>query len=54
MSKLSDLLNKLCPNGVCYEKLGNLVEIVRGRRVTKDQIKGCTKYPVFQNSLSHY
>ncbi len=37
MSKLDGLINKLCPNGVEFKKLGDIVEILDNQRkpVTK-------------------
>ena len=51
MSKLSELINKLCPKGVEYKKLGEIAEICRGIRVVKKDLIDVGKYAVYQNSL---
>lgn len=51
MSKISDLIAKLCPNGVEYKKLGEVAEICRGVRVVRKELSETGKYEVFQNSL---
>ena len=52
MSKLKELIQELCPNGVEYKKLGDVVTIKRGIRVVKSQLSENGKYPVYQNSLT--
>ena len=53
MSKLNDLITKLCPDGVPYKKLEKVAEIKRGRRVVKKELSqdNNSGYPVYQNSL---
>ena len=38
MSKLEELIQELCPNGVEYKKLGEIVEYQRGKTITKKNI----------------
>lgn len=51
MSKLQELINKLCPNGVEFKPLGEVCEIKRGVRVVKQELEEFGDIPVFQNSL---
>lgn len=53
MSKLNDLITKLCPDGVPYKKLEEVAKIKRGRRVVKKELSQDSNsgYPVYQNSL---
>ena len=51
MTKLEQLIEELCPNGVEYRKLSEVTTIERGRRVVKEQLSHDSGYPVFQNSL---
>lgn len=51
MSKLNDLINKLCPNGVEFVKLGETCEVLRGKRLTKKQLSETEKYPVFHGGI---
>lgn len=52
MTKLEQLIEELCPNGVEYRKLSEVTTIERGRRVVKEQLSHDSGYPVFQNSLT--
>ena len=38
MSKLEELIQELCPNGVEYKKLGEIVEYQRGKTITKKNV----------------
>ena len=51
MSKLKELIDKYCPNGVEYRKLGEVCKISRGIRVTRDVLFAEGLYPVYQNAL---
>ena len=46
MSKLQELINKLCPNGVEFKKLKELAEIGTGSSDKKDANTN-GKYPFF-------
>lgn len=52
MSRLEELIQQLCPDGVEYELLENVSEIKRGIRVVKSQLMQSGKCPVYQNSLT--
>ena len=39
MSKLDELIKELCPNGVEYKELGEIVKSQRGKTITKELIK---------------
>lgn len=52
MSKLQELIQTLCPEGVPFKPLGELCEMNRGKRVVKNDLEATGKYPVFQNSLT--
>ena len=52
MESLEQMINRLCPQGVKYEKLGDICEIRRGVRVVKKQLSDSDGYPVYQNSLT--
>ena len=51
MSKLSEMIATLCPNGVEYKKLGEVVRILRGKRLTKDMLSNENPYPVYHGGL---
>jgi type I restriction enzyme S subunit len=51
MSKLQDLINELCPNGVEFKKLGEVAAIERGSRVVRNDLLEEGTIPVYQNSL---
>ena len=44
MSKLNELINRLCPYGVRFEPLFKIASIERGVRVTKQQLSDDGKY----------
>ena len=52
MSRLDELVQELCPDGVKYKKLVDAVSIERGKRVVRSQLSTSGKYPVYQNSLT--
>ncbi|OUQ37821.1 restriction endonuclease subunit S [Faecalibacterium sp. An121] len=52
MSRLEQLIQQLCPDGVEYKKLNEVVEIRRGVRVVRSQLSSIGEYPVYQNSLT--
>ena len=54
MSKLQELIQKLCPDGVEYKRLGDVCEIKRGVRVTRSSLVDGGAFSVFQNSLTHW
>ena len=51
MSRLEELIQQHCPDGVEYKKLGNVCELARGTRVVKKDLDADGSYPVYQNSL---
>ncbi len=52
MSRLDELIEELCPDGVEYKSLCELANIQRGVRVVRKQLSTEGKYPVYQNSLT--
>ena len=51
MSKLEELIQRYCPDGVEYARLGDVVRVCRGTRVVKSQLTD-VGYPVYQNCLT--
>ena len=51
MSRLSKLIAERCPNGVEYKKLGEVAEILRGKRLTKSDLSDDNPFPVFHGGL---
>ena len=51
MSNLEELIERLCPDGVEYKYLADVVTIKRGVRLIKKELKDNAKYPVYQNRL---
>ena len=51
MSKLEQLLQDLCPDGVKFFKLGDITSILRGKRLTKSQLVEKGDYPVYHGGL---
>lgn len=51
MSKLEELIEQYCPDGVEYVRLGDTAQVCRGTRVVKSQLTE-VGYPVYQNCLT--
>lgn len=52
MESIEQMIKRLCPKGVKYEKLRDICKIRRGVRVVKKQLSDRDGYPVYQNSLT--
>ena len=52
MSRLDELIQQYCPDGVEYKNLGVAVSIERGKRLVRGQLSNDCGYPVFQNSMT--
>ena len=52
MSRLDELLQQYCPNGVEYKPLSSVITVDRGKRVVREQLPPEGKYVVYQNSLA--
>ncbi|MCQ2947250.1 restriction endonuclease subunit S [Helicobacter pylori] len=51
MNQIELLLHTLAPKGVGFRKLGEVCEIIRGKRVTKKEILDKGKYPVVSGGI---
>ncbi len=51
MSRLQELIQRLCPDGVEFKPLGEVSTIRRGVRVVKQELEETGEIPVYQNSL---
>ncbi len=51
MNHIEQLLQTLAPKGVEFRKLGEVCEIIRGKRVTKKEILDKGKYPVVSGGI---
>ncbi len=51
MNHIEQLLHTLAPKGVEFRKLGEVCEIIRGKRVTKKEILDKGKYPVVSGGI---
>ncbi len=49
-NRLNTLITKLCPSGVRYKKISDVVSVERGKRVIRSQLPESGKYSVYQNS----
>ena len=50
MSKLDELIQELCPDGVPFVKLEELCQVMRGKRLTKSQLSDDGQYVVYHGS----
>lgn len=54
MSKIDDLINKLCPDGVAFKKIEDICDISRGRVMSKDYIRdNIGDYPVYSSQTEN-
>ena len=54
MSKLQDLIQKLCPDGVEYKKLGDVCELSRGKVYSRTYIvENAGEYPVYSSQTAN-
>ena len=51
MNKIDKMLERLCPEGIDFVKLGEVCEINRGVRVVKKDLHKVGPFPVYQNSM---
>lgn len=51
MSRIEQLIAELCPDGVEWKELGEVCQVIRGKRLTKNQLSDNEKYPVFHGGL---
>ena len=52
MSRLEELRQEYCRDGVNYKHLTEIASITRGVRVVRSQLTLEGKYPVYQNSMT--
>lgn len=52
MSKINDLIKKLCPNGVIYKNLEDVCNISKGKQLNKEQLSEIGEYPVMNGGIS--
>ncbi len=51
MSRLNELIQQYCPDGVEYKPLGEITTILRGKRLTKSQLSDDKPYAVYHGGL---
>jgi type I restriction enzyme S subunit len=51
MNRIEKLIQEYCPEGVELIKLGELVKVLRGRRLTKSLLSENEKFPVYHGGL---
>jgi len=51
MSRIDELIEQLCPDGVQFRELGKVAIIFRDKRLTKKELLENEKYPVFHGGL---
>ena len=51
MSKLKKLIEELCPEGVEWKKLGDIADLLRGRRLTKKELTDNAEFPVYHGGI---
>ena len=52
MSKIEDLINQYCPNGVKYKELSDVCQIEKGQQLNKNSLKNGGEFPVMNGGIS--
>ena len=52
MESIEQMINRLCPKGMEQMKIGDICEILRGKRLTKKELYDDAQYKVFHGGLS--
>ncbi|EKU10433.1 restriction endonuclease subunit S [Campylobacter showae] len=52
MSKIFDLINELCPDGVEFMELGEVADIEKGKQLNKSLLSKNGKYPVMNGGIN--
>lgn len=52
MSKLEELINKLCPNGVEFKNLDKVCSVSTGNQLNKNKLLDDAKYPVINGGIN--
>ena len=52
MESIEQMIKRLCPKGVEYVKLGEVCDVLRGKRLTKKELFDDAQYKVFHGGLS--
>ena len=53
MSKLDELIAELCPDGVEYVKLGDVIKLEKGKQLNKEFLTEQGKYPAYNGGVTH-
>jgi len=51
MNKIEKIIKELCPNGIEFKELGEVAQVLRGKRLTKKELSDNGEYPVFHGGL---
>lgn len=54
MNTIKQLIEKYCPEGVEYKKLGEIADIMRGERITKKDLISIGGYPVMSGGKTFF
>ena len=52
MESIEQMIKRLCPEGIKFVKLGEVCEVLRGKRLTKKELFDDAQYKVFHGGLS--
>ena len=52
MESIEQMIKRLCPEGIKFVKLGEICEVLRGKRLTKKELFDDAQYKVFHGGLS--
>jgi type I restriction enzyme S subunit len=52
MSKIDDLIKKLCPNGVTHCRLGDVIQLKKGKQLNKNFLNEKGQYPAYNGGIT--
>lgn len=53
MNKLEELIAELCPDGVEYVKVGEVINLKKGKQLNKDYLLDVGEYPAYNGGISY-
>ena len=52
MSKIEELIKRLCPDGVEYRTLDKVCSVNTGTQLNKEKLVDCAEYPVINGGIT--
>ena len=53
MNKIEELIQQLCPDGVEFNELGNVIQLEKGKQLNKELLTETGKYPAYNGGMAY-